>query len=132
MSNNICYKVQGNCEMFDPKTNTFNKCLTGFTFKNNDCVEPLTPCLESQYRNSYSVCVNGDTPNCGFYDLVTGICQYCKEGYQFNDYWSFVQVITVTCPPDTADYSYVIELGQCKKVEKGCAYSGPDGCLACK
>ena len=43
-----------------------------------------------------------------------------------------VKINAVTCPPDTPDYNYVIELGQCKKVEKSCAYSGNDGCIACK
>lgn len=38
----------------------------------------------------------------------------------------------MTCPPDTVDYSYVIELGQCIKIEKGCVYSSLDGCLACR
>ena len=43
-----------------------------------------------------------------------------------------VKINAVTCPPDTSDYNYVIELGQCKRVEKSCAYSGNDGCIACK
>lgn len=63
---------------------------------------------------------------------MTGLCKNCKEGYKFDEYWNCIKINTVTCPPDTADYSYVIELGQCKKVEKGCVYSGLEGCLACK
>lgn len=132
LMNNVCYKVQGNCGMFDPKTSTCNKCATGFTLKNNECIAPLIPCLENQYRNSDGICVNGNTINCGFYNSANGICQYCKDGYKFDDFWNCIKINSVVCPPNTVDYSYIIELGVCKKIDNNCAYSGVDGCLACK
>jgi len=35
---NVCYKVKGNCDMYDEKTKVCSKCASEYQLRNNECI----------------------------------------------------------------------------------------------